>query len=291
MPKAMAGLPIHDVALDPSVEDLRTKYRDLVDDYQRRTIALASATHELKTPLSVLSGYIDLLQSQRIGGLTDRQRHALGEMHSNCARLQHVVTDFLTYASLESGKLELHVSLGSLTECIAETCSIWKSRYDDKGVVMRLLPSSELDSELIFFDNFKIQHALSNLLHNALKFTPSGGSVTVMADLHFWERRLLQHSGDGKERRKRTNSRPNCVRISVADTGPGIDPQYQQEIFNDFARGPHAVTEQTGTGLGLAILRRIVAAHGGKIWVDSNVGLGSKFCFLLPLAPDSEKER
>jgi signal transduction histidine kinase len=126
---------------------------------------------------------------------------------------------------------------------------------------------------------------LSNLLENASKFTPSGGTVWLHAEPHMWERRsnyvpVLPH-----ERRRQKSEVPNSVKVSVSDTGPGIAPEFHQEIFDDFVRVPHAGSSGDGVGLGLAIARRLVHAFGGKVWVESEQGAGSKFCFLLPMRP------
>lgn len=104
-----------------------------------------------------------------------------------------------------------------------------------------------------------------------------------MAEMYSWERRSRQEPSFGSERRKRAGVTPNAVRVKVSDTGPGIAPEYHQEIFDDFVKFPQQGETGPGAGLGLAIAKRLVLAHNGKIWVESELGRGSVFSFLLPL--------
>jgi signal transduction histidine kinase len=193
------------------------------------------------------------------------------------------VRDFLEYSALETGKITMRFERSDINASLSEVCAIWVPRFQEKGVACYLLP---LAGESYFhFDTLKIQHVISNLLDNALKFTPQGGAVWLTAQLYFWERRdqpnfILKPM----ERRSQESPAYNAVKISVADTGPGIQPEYHQDIFDDFSKLPQSSPAE-GSGLGLAIARRLVQAHGGKIWIESEVGSGSKFSFLLPMHP------
>jgi signal transduction histidine kinase len=138
------------------------------------------------------------------------------------------------------------------------------------------------------FDWYKVQHVVSNLLDNAMKYTPGSGTVWLHVEPYFWERRAVKRT-PLIERRRRLVANPNCCRISVADTGPGIAAEYQQEIFEEYFRLTAEGTRAEGHGLGLAIARRLVQAAGGKIWVESEPGSGSKFSFLCLLSPKSRK--
>ncbi len=130
------------------------------------------------------------------------------------------------------------------------------------------------------FDYQKVQQCVANLLDNALKHTPLGGSVTLLAQPHFSERRSADASPPQKPGAATRGMRPNSVLVSVTDTGAGIAPEFQQEIFEEFVR---VDPSSSGIGLGLAIAKRLVQAHRGKIWVNSEMGSGSSFSFLLPL--------
>lgn len=125
---------------------------------------------------------------------------------------------------------------------------------------------------------------ISNLLENACKYTPQGGTVWLHAEPHMWERRSVSKSAAGRDRRRQSVNVPNAVKISVADTGPGIRPEFHLEIFDDFFRLPGSESAE-GMGLGLAIARRLLQGMGGKIWVESEPGAGCKFSFLIPQKP------
>lgn len=271
---------------DPA--ELRRLYAELLqvnhrleEDAQRRTIALATAAHRLKTPLAIVSGYVELLQSQKAGPLVQRQLEILEESRLSCERLQRFIQDFLTYSALETGAVSIKPEMGDLSVCLADVYELWLPRFQKKGVALYLTPGAKL--EPFPFDPFKIEEVVSNLLDNSLKFTPLGGSVWISAEEHFWDRRSRQEHWGPNERRKRNSMASNAVRVTVADTGPGIEPEYHFEIFDDFFRVPGVGEKSEGTGLGLAIARRLVQAHGGKIWVESEVGSGSRVSFLLPL--------
>jgi signal transduction histidine kinase len=244
-------------------------------------MALATAAHRLKTPLAIISGYIELLLSEKSGALIDRQRQILGDSLENCKRLERFVQDFLTYSALETGSVAIRTDVGEIQACLIEAYELWLPRFQKKGVALYLASGSQIKP--FPFDSFKVEEVVSNLLDNSLKFTPAGGSVWLSAEPHFWERRGREDHWRFEERRRDTLSAPNAVRITVADTGPGIEAEYHQEIFDDFFRIPRPNESHEGTGLGLAIARRLVQAHGGKIWVESEPGAGCKVSFLLPL--------
>ncbi len=267
-----------------SEQDLRD-YAALRDRFLRTTNALASAAHDLKTPLSILNGYVDLLQNQKLGPLNERQLEVLSDMKSNGQRLERYIQDFLTYSVLETGGIKLKYELGNLNSCISEVCRLWSNRFQEKGLALYFLPNEKLpDFE---FDTAKVERIISNLLENACKYTPPGGTVWMHAESYMWERRSASKPSAAGERRQRPISTPNAVKISVADTGPGIPAEYHIEVFDDFFRLPEAERLSEGMGLGLSIARRMVTAMGGKIWVESDPGAGCKFSFLLPLKPQS----
>ena len=266
-----------------SQQELLQAYMQLQERYHRCTEALASAAHDLKTPLAILSGYIELLQNEKLGTLSERQRSILQEMQASSARLEHFVQDFLTFSVLETGELKMKYEMGNMNDCLSEICTFWSARFQQKGVALYCLANEKLPA--FVFDYAKVQRVLSNLLDNAAKFTPAGGTVWLHAEPHMWERRSNYLSTPLNDRRKLKSEVPNSVKVSVSDTGPGIAPEFHQEIFDDFFRLAQAGISGEGVGLGLAIARRLVQAFGGKIWVESEQDKGSKFCFLLPLRP------
>lgn len=264
---------------DIPAELLRTIAR-LEEELRGRTVMLASAAHELKTPLAIVAGYIEVLLGEKPGQLNDQQRQILFESQSNCTRLQKFIQNFLTLAALETGKLTLKLEVSDLNNCLIELFGLWLSRFQSKGVAL-YFPQSH-DIKPFSFDYPKIQHVVSNLMENALKFTPPGGTVWLLAEPQMWERRISQSSRISEERRQ-ILVKANAVRVTVSDTGIGISPEYHREIFDDFFRVPRSEADTASMGLGLGIARRLVHAHGGKIWVESEAGRGSKFSFALPL--------
>jgi len=272
----------------PTIQELLQEreitYRNLLAAYlklqevnRQKTVFLASAAHELKTPLAVIKGYYDLLLSNSLGKLTDKQKDILEESKESCERLVRLVSMFLNYSALESGKLVLQLRENDLRDCLEEMASRWSDAFKRKGVKL----DSQLDPSIptFKFDYQKVQQAAANLLDNALKHTPTGGTVTLRAKPHFWERRVAEIV-PVEERRRFRLPRPNSVEVSVADSGTGIAPEHHQEIFEDFVRVDR---NTSGMGLGLAIAKRLIQAHRGKIWVESEFQRGSTFAFLLPM--------
>jgi len=265
-----------------SGDELLQQYSQLRERLQRTTNALASAAHDLKTPLAILNGYVELLESEKLGSLNERQKEVLRDMSSSGRRLQQFIQDFLSYSVLETGEMKMHFETGDLNACLSEVCRLWSRTFQERGLALYFLPNQKLTEFL--FDAAKVQRVISNLLDNASKFTPSGGTVWLHAEPYMWDRRTVDQPGVLTERRRQASVIPNSVKISVADTGPGIPAEYHIEVFDDFFRLP-STERQSGMGLGLAIARRLMGSMGGKIWVESEPGAGSKFSFIVPLCP------
>ncbi|MBI3405285.1 MAG: HAMP domain-containing histidine kinase [Acidobacteria bacterium] len=265
------------------VEEREITYRNLLAAYLRlqevnrqKTVFLASAAHELKTPLAVMKGYYDLLLSPSLGKLNEKQRDIVQESKDSCDRLVRLVSMFLNYSALESGKLVLHIRENDLRDCLNELVTRWSDAFHRKQV--RLESHLEITLSTFKFDYQKVQQAAANLLDNALKHTPQNGAVVMRAQPHFWERRVAEMISN-TDRRRGHEGEANSVQISVSDTGPGLASEFHQEIFEDFVRVDRS---SSGMGLGLAIAKRLVQAHRGKIWVDSEQGRGCTFHILLP---------
>jgi len=267
----------------PAAADLPQAYSELRERFQRTTNALAAATHDLKTPLAILNGYVELLQSEKLGDLNARQKEVLRDMQANGKRLQQFIQDFLTFSALETGGLKMQFEAGDLNQCLSEVCRLWSNRFQEKGLALYFLANDKLP--VFPFDSPKLERVISNLLENAFKFTPQGGTVWLHAEAYMWERRAAAQPAAGGERRRQNVTQPNSVKVSVSDTGPGIPAEFHLEVFDDFFRLPS--NEQEGVGLGLAIARRLVQGMGGKIWVESEAGVGCKFSFLIPYKPSA----
>lgn len=283
--EAPAGAdPATQLTVQELLQEREITYRNLLAAYlklqevnRQKTVFLASAAHELKTPLAVIKGYYDLLLAGSLGRLTDKQRDILEESKDSCERLVRLVSMFLNYSALESGKLVLQLRENDLRDCLDELSKRWSEAFKRKGV--KLDASFDPSIPTFRFDYQKVQQAAANLLDNALKHTPNGGTVTLRAAPHFWERRVAALA-PVEERRRFRLPRPNSVEVSVSDSGSGIPAEHHQEIFEDFVRVDR---NTSGMGLGLAIAKRLIQAHRGKIWVQSESKTGSRFTFLLPM--------
>ncbi len=283
---AVAPEPVGDIALRtdadlPSPENLLQEYKELRERLHRTTNALGSAAHDLKTPLSILNGYIELLQSEKLGPISARQREVLQDMRDSGKRLQQFIQDFLTYSALETGGLRMKFDTANINDCLSGVCRLWSNRFQEKGIALYFLANEKLP--IFPFDTPKLERIISNLLENSYKFTPKGGTVWLHAEPHMWERRAASVPSTS-ERRRQNVAHPNSVKVSVSDTGPGIPAEFHLEVFDDFFRAPGSES-QDGMGLGLAIVRRLVQGMGGKIWVESDPGAGCKFSFLIPYKP------
>jgi signal transduction histidine kinase len=285
---APAEAPADEAEMRQTVQELMQEreitYRNLLAAYLRlqevnrqKTVFLASAAHELKTPLAVMKGYHDLLITGSLGKLSDRQREILQESKESCDRMVRLVSMFLNYSALESGKLVLQLRENDLRDCINDLTCRWQDAFQRAKVHLdiKILP----DLPVFKFDYQKVQQCMANLLDNALKHTPAGGTISLLAKSYFWERRISEAS-PSEERRRDMGGNPNSVLLSVRDTGSGIAAEFHQEIFEEFVR---VDPSSSGMGLGLAITKRLIQAHRGKVWVDSEVGRGSSFSFLLPI--------
>jgi signal transduction histidine kinase len=269
----------------PSGENLQQEYSDLRERFQRTTNALASAAHDLKTPLSILNGYVELLQNEKLGPLNERQREVLRDMRSNGKRLEQFIQDFLTYSALETGGLRMQFEPGNINDVLSEVCRMWSNKFQEKALALYFLANDKLP--VFPFDQPKLERVISNLLENSFKFTPQGGTVWLHVEPYMWERRAAVQPSPS-ERRRQNLAQPNAAKVSVSDTGPGIPAEFHLEVFDDFFRLPSNENED-GMGLGLAIARRLVNGMGGKIWVESDSGSGCKFSFLVPYKPAASK--
>lgn len=220
---------------------------------------VSSVSHELRTPLTALRMAISLLQGEKIGALTARQRTLVNAAGEESERLFRIIDDLLNISRIESGRAQFDMRPNSprgIINCVLEPI---RDAFEQKGLRLRVDCADDLPD--VQADATFIAHALGNLLANALKFTPAGGGVAIGAE----------SEGPG-------------VVFFVRDTGPGIPPQFANRVFEKFFRIPRP-DGPAGVGLGLAIAKEIVEAHSGDIRFRPNEGGGSVFSFTLPAAP------
>jgi signal transduction histidine kinase len=262
--------------------ELLLAYAQLQELNQQKNNFLASATHELRTPVTVMKGYHRILLDGRLGELAPQQREVLLESEQSCARLIKIINSLLDLSRIETGKLELFYQDYDVPANFKQVVNQMKefSKRKRLSVIIKLekdLPSLRCDRE-------KINQVITNLLENAIKYTQAGGKIYISAGPYFWDK----NSGSGASRADLQTpalNPANAVVIQVSDNGIGISPAHHQEIFDQFTQVPSNQMDRSGLGLGLAISKRIIEAHGGRIWVDSQVNSGSRFTFLMPLTP------
>src|SRR5215472_10449030 len=241
---------------------------------------LASAAHEFKTPLVTMLGYTSLLRGGLLGPTTEKQRQVLGEVQESAERLQRLIEDLLLLAKLKDSKNanRSETPASAVNEHLLEIFSFWTPAARQKSIRYEFCPGP--GNPKVCVEEFQLQHIVSNLIDNALKFTPAQGSVTVGVASCFWERRGSQTEFLFNMERRENHRIENSVLIDVTDTGPGIPKEFHEDVFGDFVQLPG--TSSRGTGLGLAIARRLTEACAGAIWVEGGAGKGSRFCVLLP---------
>ncbi|MEJ2698431.1 MAG: hybrid sensor histidine kinase/response regulator [Desulfuromonadales bacterium] len=223
--------------------------------------------HDLRSPLTSIRGFTDVLAGGALGSVNDEQSTALGSIQGGCDRLLLLIDDILEYSKLEAGKMELHpipLNLRPLAERITEDLS---PLFREKG--LELLIEIPGENPLVLADSKQLARVFTNLLTNAAKFTPHGGKV-VLSSVD-----LSKGSGDEKP----------FIQVQVTDSGPGIPPDQQKKIFARYQQLPSGMMFRKGTGLGLTICKEIINLHRGEIWLESPVeeNGGSRFSFTLPL--------
>ncbi|HRE06659.1 MAG TPA: histidine kinase dimerization/phospho-acceptor domain-containing protein [Opitutaceae bacterium] len=232
-----------------------TKFR-LLDDAKNNLVGTVS--HELKTPLTGLRLSVYLLLESNLGPLTPDQRELLETARDGADRLLRIINDLLDLSRLEAGVSALHRSRVPLPELLAEMAREMRPLVEAAGQAIVIECPDETVG--VWVDRDRIRHVFINLLSNASKYSPEGGTITLYA----------------------TASDPGFARCGVRDRGPGIEPESAARVFDRFYRVPGQT--KVGAGLGLTIAREIVVAHGGSIACTSEVGVGSDFYFMLPRA-------
>jgi len=275
---------------DLTYRELLLAYSRLQDVNQKKNNFLSMATHELRTPVTVIKGYHRILLDDRLGKLLPEQRKVLMESEENCNRLIKIINSLLNLSRIETGRLELVYQENDFSENAREVVQDLKESIDRKQLSTVL--NLEIRIPKFKYDREKVTQVLTSLLENSIKYTPQKGRIYLSAEPYFWERRNPNNPGVADNKRSGRSASSlgsqvpfNAVRVEVSDTGIGVSPQHRQEIFEEFTQVAAGQSNKSGLGLGLAISKRIIEAHGGKIWVESQVNTGSRFVFLLPFSP------
>ena len=243
---------------------LEQKRSELEVASQHKSDFLASMSHELRTPLNAVIGFSDVLLDRMFGELNEKQDEYVRDIRNSGRHLLELINEILDLSKVEAGQMELDLDAVSIPELIAHGLAMVRERAVGHGISLAREVGDEVDTAVA--DELKLKQVFVNLLSNAVKFTPDGGAVTVTA------RRVDDE-----------------VQVSVSDTGIGIAAAEQERVFEAFQRGGRAARTSTeGTGLGLTLSKRIIDLHGGRLWMESEPGVGSTFSFSIPLDPGSD---
>ncbi len=223
---------------------------------------ISTVSHELRTPMTSVKGYTDLLRQEAVGPLTPQQSHFLNVIHRNADRLTTLINDLLDVSRVESGKVKLNLQETQVITLVKQVIETLEVPAQEKGLSLTLDAPEELP--LAKVDRDRITQVLTNLIGNSIAYTEQGA-------IHISARGVAG----------------STLQISVQDTGVGISQEDLPHIFDSFYRADRnddVVRAHSGTGLGLTIVKTFVEMHSGRIWVESEVGKGSTFTFILPTA-------
>jgi signal transduction histidine kinase/HAMP domain-containing protein len=251
-----SALAIQNARLFREIED---KSRQIEAANRHKSEFLANMSHELRTPLNAIIGFSEVLGERMFGELNEKQAEYTEDILSSGRHLLSLINEILDLSKVEAGRMELELAAFDLPLAIDNARTFVRERATRHGITVDVTVDDRLGD--FVGDERKIKQILLNLLSNAVKFTPEGGRIGIEA-----------RQADG------------AVEISVSDTGIGIAPEDQATIFEEFRQvGGDYAHKKEGTGLGLTLAKKFVELHGGRIWVGSEVGKGSKFTFTLPI--------
>jgi signal transduction histidine kinase len=250
-----SALAIQNARLFREIEE---KSRQLEVASQHKSEFLANMSHELRTPLNAIIGFSEVLTDRMFGELNEKQEEYLKDIYASGTHLLSLINDILDLSKIEAGRMELELTDFHLPTALDNALTLVRERAGRRGMVLHMNVDERLGE--IRADERKIRQVVLNLLSNAIKFTPEGGRIDVTAV-----------------------PRDGAVEVSVSDTGVGIAPEDQEKVFEEFRQVGTAEKKAEGTGLGLTLCRKFIELHGGRIWVRSQVGVGSTFTFSLPV--------
>jgi signal transduction histidine kinase len=248
-------------------EEIRRQNIELKKLDKLKTTFLNITSHELRTPITPMKGYIQMLLQRRMGVTTKDQKNALEVVLRNINRLDNLIQDILDISRLESKTMKFHLGKTDISGLVEETTATMHPSATKKNIII----NAEVERDLsdIVIDRDRIKQVLLNLIDNAIKFSSKGGRIDV---------RVLKEKEN--------------ILFEVQDFGRGIPKDKRNKVFDTFFQVDSSIDREVGgVGLGLSIARGIVVAHGGRIWVESGERKGSIFRFTLPIIPPEDIER
>jgi signal transduction histidine kinase len=240
------------------------------ESQQARDEFVASLSQELRTPMTSITGYTDLLLGESVGFIGDMQRKFLQRIKANIERMGSMLSDLIGVTAIDAGQLEIRPTVVDMAEVIEDTIIGARAQLEENEITLNMnLPDSIPPVEA---DPDSVRQIMSNLLSNAIKSTPINGTIDVYAARY------------SEDKTAANGELPSFLQISIRDSGGGIAEKDMGRVFDRFYRAERPLIEGLGeTGVGMAIVKSLVEAHGGKVWVDSEIGDGSTFHFLLPI--------
>ena len=249
--------------------DLERSRAELEVASRHKSEFLASMSHELRTPLNAVIGFSEVLLDQLFGEVNERQAEYLRDIWNSGRHLLELLNEILDLSKVEAGRMQLEPHPFEVASVLEYSLGLLRERAANHAIDLELVVADDVGS--IDADELRFKQVVVNLLTNAVKFTPDGGRVTLAA------RRV------GEE-----------LHVTVTDTGIGVPPEDRERIFESFQQGRRGAPKEEGTGLGLTLSRRIVELFGGRMWLESEVGLGSTFGFAVPVgspvAPQEQRK-
>src|SRR3954454_1607011 len=239
-------------------QELERKSAELEVASRHKSEFLASMSHELRTPLNAVIGFSEVLLERMFGDLNERQDEYLRDIWSSGRHLLELINEILDLSKVEAGRMELELAPVALANVLEQGVAMVRERAARDRVSLTL--ECDPDVGVLEADELRFKQVVLNLLSNAVKFTPAGGAVVVQA---------FRNAGE--------------LQVTVRDTGVGVAPDDQDRIFESFQQGARSTSRQEGTGLGLTLSKRIIELFGGRMWVESRVGVGSTFGFSVPI--------
>jgi signal transduction histidine kinase len=245
-----------------------------------RTNFLARAIHDFRAPLTAVTGYCGLLLGEDIGTLTEDQREVLERMHHSAKKLSRMASAMFQLSIAPHVEASISLQSGEIRDCVDHALNEVLPTADEKRLTITVDTAPAPDT--LYFEKGKLEQVLLNLLDNACKFTPRGGTIEIKGYPYYWDNRLGMDAdmGAGSDSRRGMRRSANSYRLDIKDTGPGIPPVHLTKVFEEYTSYGGGV-DRSGGGLGLAICRMIVNQHKGCIWAESSKD-GGVFSFVLP---------
>ena len=241
---------------------------------QARDEFIASLSQELRTPMTSITGYTDLLVGESVGMLGEMQRKFLQRIKANIERMSTMLNDLIGVTAIDAGQLEIRPSVVDMVEVIEDTIIGARAQLEENEITLNM--NMLEDNPPVEADPDSVRQILGNLLGNAIKSTPAGSSIEISTS-------IFEENGDGSA--DADNSVVPYLMISVQDSGGGIAQKDVDRVFDRFYQAERPLIDGLGeTGVGLSIVKSLVEAHGGRVWVESEMGTGSIFNFLLPIS-------